>query len=124
MKNTLKIALVAFFILTVGCGSNKLKNEGNRFMEALKVSDSEESFNMLDVSVQNEVGGIEGWKVWIENRKPLSWEFTAFEVKTEGSGLLKGNADFSTGQNLEIELNFIKSGEDWKLTGINFKEEN
>lgn len=123
MKNIVKFGMIAIFALTIGCGSNKLKGEGNKFMEALKESDAETSFVMLDLSVQREVGGMEGWKTWIENRKPLKWEFTGFEVKTEGTGLLTGNADFSTGQTLDVELGFIKVEDNWKVTMVNFKSD-
>lgn len=120
MRIKLNIVLASIFLI-LHCGAKSLKEDGNIFMEALKNSDAEKSFQMLDSSIQTEVGGMEGWKVWIQSRKPVKWEFTKVDTKTESSVKLTGNADFSVGQHLNVELNFEKFGDNWKIIGIDFR---
>jgi len=123
MRIKSNVILLVGLLLVLNCKAKTLKDDGNVFMEALKVSDADKSFNMIDISIQREVGGMEGWKTWIQNRKPIKWEFTNLELKGEINGQLQGNADFSTGQHLDVQLNFEKSGDDWKIIGIDFKSE-
>lgn len=121
MKHTIKFALVALVFAAGACGSGKMKEAGGAFMEALKASDAEKSYAMLDASVQKEVGDIEAWKKFIETRKPATWTISGFTVKAGGTGELTGDAVFSDGVSYDISFVLAKAGEDWKISGFTFK---
>lgn len=119
MKKKLIFVVLTGFLIA-GCGVGDLKKEGHLVMEALKEGNAEKSYQLLHPALQKAIGELDGWKKWAENRKPTSWTFNGFQVKAGGAGQLTGEATFSTGQKLDIELNFAKDGGQYKLVGIDF----
>jgi hypothetical protein len=118
IKKQLFLALLA--MAAVSCGSSKMKEDGNAFMQAMQAQDAEKSFAMLTPSVQKEVGEIEGWTKFMSARKPTSWSFDGFSVNANGTGELPGSVDFEGQGKYDMKLVFAKAGEDWKVSGIHF----
>lgn len=122
MKRKIVIGLAAVAMLVSACGVGKLKEEGKAFMEALKAGDAQKTFDMTHESLQKEVGGLEGWTKWIENRKPSKWNFTGFNVNANGTSRLDGDVEFPSGTKADLVLSFTKVGEGLKVSGLSFSE--
>lgn len=121
MKKRIFLVVAFAAMAATGCGVGDLKKEGHAFMESLKIGDADKSYAALHPSMQEAVGGLEGWKKWIESRKPTSWNFSGFQVKAGGAGELSGDAVFANGQKLDLELKFAKEGGVYKVIGVHFK---
>lgn len=120
MKKRIFLFFAVVAVVATGCGVGDLKKEGHLFMESLKAGDADKSYALLHPSMQEAVGGAEGWKKWSATRKPTTWTFNGFQVKAGGAGQLTGDAVFGTGEKLDVELNFAKDGGIYKVIGIHF----
>jgi hypothetical protein len=124
MKTRLSILVVisVLVILTLACGSvsdlSTVSDTGKAFMAALRDGDHETSWNLLDPAVQQEIGTYDDWIAFATPRNFSKTTFSATNVSgTEAT--MEGEAVLDSDTYL-VNLVFTKSGDIWKIAGINF----
>lgn len=125
MKTRLSM-LVLVSILAVltlsACGAvsdlGVVSDNGKAFMAALRDGDHETSWNLLDPSLQQEIGT---YNDWIDFASPRNFSDTTFSsTDVSGTqGVMEGEAVLGPETYL-VTLILGKSGDTWLLTGLEF----
>ena len=115
------IAVLSVLVLSA-CGAisdvSKVGDLGKAFMTALRDGDHSASWNMLSADVQTEIGSQAAWVDFATPRNFSKWTFSSTNVSgTEGQ--MDGESTIGA-ETYVTTLVFVKVGEDWKISGINF----
>jgi len=112
---------LALFILPACALTNDLKGAGDvgkEFMNALKNSDYEASWNLVTPDIQTEIGGYSNWVDFATIRNFSDFSFNSTNVEND-QATLDGEATL-TGDTYTVQLILTKSGDSWLVAGIDF----
>jgi hypothetical protein len=124
------VCVVVAFVATGGAilaifnAAQPIVTTSNDFMTALRDGNYNAAYGLLSPSLQNEIGGsADALRQFIEsnNVKPLSWNFTSFNI-SGGNGEVSGGVTFTGNRQGTGSLVLSQTGSQWKVAGINFKE--
>ena len=91
---------------------------GKDFMNALKNSDYEASWNLVTPDIQTEIGGYSNWVDFATIRNFDSFSFNSTNVENN-QATLDGEATLG-GDTYTVQLILTKSGDNWLVAGIDF----
>jgi hypothetical protein len=96
---------------------------GDDFMAALRDGNYAKAYGLCDPALQTKLGGESQLKAMIENNnvKPTAWNFSSRNINN-ADGLIEGSVTMAGNRQGSLRLELIKSGNDWKIIGFNFKE--
>lgn len=118
----ISVILVLMLAMTA-CGAvSSLKTAnttGDAFMQALKDQNNEASWNLLAQNVKDEIGDQAAWANFTQPRNFDSWKFNSTNI-TDKQAQLDGEATIS-GDTYTVTLIMDPDGENWLISGINFK---
>ena len=114
---------VIFILAFAGCQTlGSISDTGNEFMTSLKNQDYAAGYALLTPDLQNELGGLDGWKTFAEPRNFSEWKFTNNQFEND-SGQLDGEATLGD-EVYTITLVLQQVDQAWKVAGLDivFKE--
>ncbi len=121
-KRYLLLLLVVSLFILPACGLTQslgsASDTGKEFMTALKEGDHETSWNLCTTDIQNEIGSYEHWVDFASIRNFEDFSFNSTNVEND-EATLEGTATLN-GDDYNVILILYKSGDDWKVAGIDF----
>jgi hypothetical protein len=93
---------------------------GDSFMSALRDGNYNNAYNMCAPSVQQEVTDAQGMEDEFGAYQPANWTFTSRSIRND-LGRLEGTVNYKEGNSGTVRLEFVKSGDDWKVSGASLK---
>ena len=91
---------------------------GKEFMNALKNSDYQASWNLVTPDIQTEIGGYSNWVDFATIRNFSDFSFSSTNVEND-QATLDGEATLA-GDTYKVQLILTKSGDNWLVAGIDF----
>lgn len=123
MKKHLLFVLLALSLFVLpACGITQslgsASDTGKEFMTALKDGDHQASWNLCTSDIQDEIGSYENWVDFASIRNFDDFSFNSTNVEND-KATLEGEATLD-GDVYKIILILYKSGDDWKVAGLDF----
>jgi hypothetical protein len=122
--STIALVSILSVVLLTACGAvsdlSLVSDNGKAFMAALRDGDHNASWNLLDPSLQTEIGTYTDWVDFATPRNFSESKFSSTNVSgsqatMEGEAVIEGTTYLVT-------LVFNKSGDNWLISGIDFSQ--
>ncbi len=121
---TLVLLSILSVVLLTACGAvsdlSLVSDNGKAFMAALRDGDHNTSWNLLDPSLQAEIGTYNDWIDFATPRNFSESKFSSTNV-SGAQGTMEGEAVIE-GVTYLVTLVFNKSGDNWLIAGIDFSQ--
>jgi hypothetical protein len=117
------VSIISVLALTA-CGAvsdlSVVSDNGKAFMAALRDGNHETSWNLLDPSLQTEIGSYNDWVDFATPRNFSESKFSSTNV-SGSEATMEGEAVIE-GVTYLVNLVFYKSGDAWLISGIDFSQ--
>jgi hypothetical protein len=117
------VSIISVLVLTA-CGAvsdlSIVSDNGKAFMAALRDGDHMASWNLLDPSLQAEIGTYNDWVDFATPRNFAESKFSSTNV-SGSQGTMEGEAVIE-GVTYLVTLVFNKTGDSWLIAGIDFSQ--